>query len=386
MNKIGLTLKSKLPGVGTTIFAIMSKMAKDFGAINLSQGYPDFDGPPLLRERVTWHMANGHNQYAPLAGVPDLLEQIARKVEILYGHSVDPARQVAVTPGATEAIYCAITAVIGRGDEVILFDPAYDTYEPGIRLNGGQAVRIPLEYPDFRIDWQRVKEAVTDRTRLILLNNPHNPSGAVWSAEDIEGLRRVIEDTDVLLLSDEVYEHITFDGRPHLSLLRYPDLASRAFCISSFGKTYHATGWRVGYCVAPAPLMDQFLLIHQYINFSTNTPLQYAIADFIRDCPQFHEELSGFYQQKRDLFCRLLAESRFQLLPSAGTYFQLADYSAISDAKDTEFAITLTREHQVAAIPVSVFYDHPPRQCVLRFCFAKNDHTLTEAGARLAAV
>ncbi len=322
-----------MPGAGTTIFAIMSKMAKDFGAINLSQGYPDFDGPPLLRERVAWHMANGHNQYAPLAGVPDLLEQIARKVETLYGLSVDPARQVAVTPGATEAIYCAITAVVGSGDEVILFDPAYDTYEPGIRLNGGRAVRIPLEYPDFRIDWQRVKEAVTDRTRLILLNNPHNPSGAVWSAEDIEGLRQVIEDTNILLLSDEVYEHITFDGRPHLSLLRYPDLASRAFCISSFGKTYHATGWRVGYCVAPAPLMEQFLLIHQYINFATNTPLQYALADFIRDCPQFHEELGGFYQQKRDLFCRLLAESRFQLLPSAGTYFQLADYSAISDAE-----------------------------------------------------
>lgn len=386
MNKAGPILQSKLPGVGTTIFTVMSKLAKDCGAINLSQGYPDFDGPPLLRERVAWHMANGHNQYAPLAGVPDLLEQIAHKVETLYGQVVDPARQVAVTPGATEAIYCAITAVVGRGDEVILFDPAYDTYEPGIRLNGGRAVRIPTKYPDFRIDWQRVADTVSDRTRLILLNNPHNPSGAVWSAGDIEGLRRVVAGTDILLLSDEVYEHITFDGRPHLSLLRFPDLASRAFCISSFGKTYHATGWRVGYCVAPAPLMEQFLLIHQYINFSTNTPLQYALADVIRDCPQFHQELGGFYQQKRDLFCRLLAESRFRLLPSAGTYFQLADYSAISDQKDTDFAITLTREHKVAAIPVSVFCDRPPEQRVLRFCFAKNDRTLEEAGARLAAV
>jgi methionine aminotransferase len=380
----GQTLTSKLPGVGTTIFTVMSKMAADCDAINLSQGYPDFDGPPVLRERVAWHMAHGHNQYAPLAGVPELLEQIARKVGDLYGCPVDPASQVAVTPGATEAIYCAVTAVVGRGDEVILFDPAYDTYEPGIRLNGGRAVRIPLEYPDFRIDWQRVKEAVTDRTRLIMLNNPHNPTGAVWSAEDIEGLRRVVEGTRILLLADEVYEHITFDGKPHLSLLRYPDLAGRAFCISSFGKTYHATGWRIGYCVAPAALMREFLAIHQFINFSTNAPLQYAIADFLRDCPQHHNELGAFYQQKRDLFCRLLTESRFQLLPSAGSFFQLADYSAISDGKDTDFAVTLTRQHKVAAIPVSVFYERPPRQHVVRFCFAKNDRTLAEAAARLA--
>jgi len=377
---------SKLPGVGTTIFTVMSKMAADHGAINLSQGYPDFDGPALLRERVAWHMANGHNQYAPLAGVPGLLEQIAIKVGGLYGCTVDPASQVAVTPGATEAIYCAITAVVGQGDEVILFDPAYDTYEPGIRLNGGVARRIPLAYPGFRIDWQRVADTVNRRTRLIVLNTPHNPSGSVWRHEDIEGLRRVVEGTQVLLLSDEVYEHITFDGTPHLSLLRFPDLASRAFCVSSFGKTYHATGWRVGYCVAPAPLMREFLGIHQFINFSTNAPMQYAIADFLRDCPQHHHELGAFYQQKRDLFCRLLGESRFRLLPSAGTYFQLADYSAISDAADTDFAVTLTREHKVAAIPVSVFYKDPPRQNVVRFCFAKNDATLEEAAARLAAI
>lgn len=380
------TVTSKLPGVGTTIFSVMSKMAVDHGAINLSQGYPDFDGPPLLRERVAWHMAHGHNQYAPLAGVPELLEQIARKVGELYACPVDPASEVAVTPGATEAIYCAVTAVVGRGDEVILFDPAYDTYEPCIRLNGGIARRIPLAYPGFAIDWQRVQEAVNDRTRLIMLNTPHNPSGAVWTAGDLEGLRRVVDGRRILLLSDEVYEHMTFDGKPHLSLLRFPDLASRAFCISSFGKTYHATGWRVGYCVAPAPLMREFLAIHQFINFSTNAPMQYAIADFLRECPQHHSELGAFYQQKRDLFCRLLGESRFRLVPSAGTYFQLADYSAISDEADTDFATTLTREHKVAAIPISVFYEHPPGQRVVRFCFAKNDSTLAEAAARLAAV
>jgi methionine aminotransferase len=306
-------------------------MASEHGAINLSQGYPDFDGPAELRERVAWHMAHGHNQYAPLAGVPSLLEQIAGKVHDLYGRKVDPSTEVAVTPGATEAIYCAVTAAVGRGDEVILFDPAYDTYEPGVRLNGGVARRIPLHYPDYRVDWQRVRETVNGRTRMIMLNSPHNPSGAVWTSEDIEHLREIVAGTDILLVSDEVYEHITFDGRPHLSLSRYPDLASRAFCISSFGKTYHATGWR-------------------------------------------------------NLFCSLLAESRFRVLPSAGTFFQLADYSAISSQDDTEFAATLTREHKVAAIPVSVFYEQPPAQKVVRFCFAKNDDTLAEAAGRLSAV
>ena len=378
--------RSKLPGVGTTIFTVMSKMAAEHGAINLSQGYPDFDGPPELRERVAWHMAHGHNQYAPLAGVPALLEQIAGKVRDLYGREVDPSAEVAVTPGATEAIYCAVTAAVGRGDEVILFDPAYDTYEPNIRLNGGVARRIPLHYPEFRVDWQRVRDSINGRTRLIMMNSPHNPSGAVWTAGDIDQLREIVAETDILLLSDEVYEHITFDGRPHLSLSRYPDLASRAFCISSFGKTYHATGWRIGYCVAPAALMREFLAIHQFINFSTNAPMQYAIADFLRDCPEHHDELGDFYQRKRDLFCRLLSGSRFRLLPSAGTYFQLADYSAISEQDDTEFAAVLTREHKVAAIPISVFYEHPPAQRVVRFCFAKNDDTLAEAAERLAAV
>lgn len=380
------SLRNKLPGKGTTIFAIMSKMAHDHGAINLSQGFPDFDGPPALRERVTYHMDHGHNQYAPLAGVPELRQQIASKVLALYGCQVDPDCEVTVTPGATEAIFCAITAVVHPGDEVIVFDPAYDTYEPSVTLNGGVTRHISLQYPDFAIDWQQVRETINERTRLIIINTPHNPTGTVWSEADIQQLREVIAGRDIHLLSDEVYEHISFDGKPHLSLLRYPDLAARTFAISSFGKTYHATGWRVGYCIAPQLMMEEFLRIHQYINFSTNTPMQYAIADFLRDCPQFHHELAGFYQQKRDLFCALMAPSRFSLPASAGTYFQLADYSAISDEADTGFAARLAREHKVAVIPISVFYKQAPDQHVVRFCFAKHDDTLREAAGWLTGL
>jgi methionine aminotransferase len=379
-------INSKLPGTGTTIFTVMSKMAHDHDAINLSQGFPDFEGPQALRERVGWHMANGHNQYAPLAGVPELQQQIAGKISECYGCVVDPATQIVVTPGATEAIYCAVTAVVHPGDEVIVFDPAYDTYAPGVRLSGGVTRHIPLTAPDFSIDWQRVKDTINDHTRLIMLNTPHNPSGSAWGQRDIESLREVVSGTGVLLLSDEVYEHIIFDGREHLSLLRYPDLAQRTFAISSFGKTYHATGWRIGYCVAPEPLMDEFLRVHQFINFSTNTPMQHALADFLRDCPRHHRELAAFYQRKRDLFCDLLAPGRFSLEPSAGTYFQLADYSAISQEPDTEFAARLTREHGVAVIPVSVFYQEPPDQRVIRFCFAKGDDTLRKAAGRLVGL
>jgi methionine aminotransferase len=381
-----LTFTGKLPGTGTTIFTVMSKMARDCSAIDLSQGYPDFDGPPELRDAVTRHLALGHNQYAPLAGVPALQEQIASKVEALYGCPVDPERQVVVTPGATEAIYCALTATLHPGDEVIVFDPAYDTYEPGIRLNGGVARRIPLQAPDFRIDWLRVKETLNDRTRLIVLNSPHNPTGSMVEPEDLEALREIVASHDLLLLSDEVYEHIVFDGRDHLSLLRYPDLAARSFCMFSFGKTYHVTGWRVGYCVAPPHLAEAFLRIHQFINFSTNTPLQYALADFLRDHPRHHVELAAFYQCKRDLFGELLAGTPFRLMPCRGTYFQLADYSAISARPDKEFAASLTREHGVAVIPVSVFYEAPPPQRIVRFCFAKNDATLRAAAQRLAAI
>ena len=379
-------LPNKLPGKGTNIFSVMTAMAQQHNAINLSQGFPDFDGPEALRERVTYHMAHGHNQYAPLAGVPELRELIADKVLDLYGCKVNPDHEVVVTPGATEAIFCAITAVVHPGDEVIIFDPAYDTYEPSVLLNGGVTRHIALLYPDFAIDWQQVRETITDRTRLIILNTPHNPTGTVWSEQDIQQLREVIAGRNIHLLSDEVYEHISFDGISHLSLLCYPDLAAKTFVISSFGKTYHTTGWRIGYCVAPRVLMDELLRIHQFINFSTNTPMQYAIADFLRDCPQHHHELGAFYQQKRDLFCDLMAASQFKLTPSAGTYFQLAEYSAISDEPDTEFTARLTREHKVAAIPISVFYKDAPKQQVVRFCFAKHDHTLQEAADKLISL
>ena len=377
---------SKFPGVGTTIFTVMSKMASDYGAINLSQGFPDFDGAPELMERLSWHISHGHNQYAPLAGVPELKQQIARKVHDLYGAEVAPDGEVAVTPGATEALYCAITACVRPGDEVIVFDPAYDTYAPCVSLNGGISRHIPMSYPDFAIDWQRVGETINDRTRLIILNSPHNPSGTVWSDEDIRELRRVIEGKDILLVSDEVYEHITFDGRDHLSLLRYPDLAERAFCISSFGKTLHVTGWRIGYCVAPAELMREFLKIHQFINFSTNTPMQYALADYLGEYFSKCLELSDFYLTKRNLFNKLLRKTRFNFIPSQGTYFQLADFSALSDEPDTRFAEQLTKEHKVAVIPVSVFYKEPPDQRIVRFCFAKHDETLERAAQRLASI
>ena len=376
-------LRNKLPGKGTNIFSVMTAMAQQHDAINLSQGFPDFDGPEALRERVAYHMAHGHNQYAPLAGVPELRELIADKVLDLYGCKVNPDHEVVVTPGATEAIFCAITAVVHPGDEVIIFDPAYDTYEPSVLLNGGVTRHIALLYPDFAIDWQQVRDTITDRTRLIILNTPHNPTGTVWNEQDIQQLREVIAGRNIHLLSDEVYEHISFDGISHLSLLRYPDLAAKTYVISSFGKTYHTTGWRIGYCVAPQILMDELLRIHQFINFSTNTPMQYAIADFLRDCPQHHHELGAFYQQKRDLFCDLMAASQFKLAPSAGTYFQLAEYSAISDEPDTEFTARLTREHKVAAIPISVFYKDAPKQQVVRFCFAKHDDTLREAAGKL---
>ena len=379
-------LPNKLPGKGTTIFTVMSKMAHDHDAINLAQGFPDFEGPLALRERVAYHIAHRHNQYAPLAGVPQLREQIAAKVLDLYACEIDPDNEVVVTPGATEALFCAITAVVHPGDEVIVFDPAYDTYEPGVTLNGGITKHISLGYPDFAIDWQQVRDTITDRTRMIILNSPHNPTGTIWSDEDIQQLRQAIAGRDIYLLSDEVYEHICFDGKQHLSLLRYPDLAARSFVVSSFGKTYHTTGWRIGYCIAPPSLMEEFLRIHQFINFSTSTPMQYAIADFLSDNPQHHRQLGKFYQQKRDLFLELMATSRFEMLPSSGTYFQLACYRAISDETDMDFVSRLTREFKVAAIPLSVFYEQLTDQKLIRFCFAKHENTLRDAAKRLVSL
>jgi methionine aminotransferase len=375
---------SKLPHVGTTIFTVMSQLATECGAINLSQGYPDFQPPPRLLDLVGEHMRAGANQYAPMAGTPRLLAAIAVKLRDCYGCEVEPQSTVTVTSGATEALFCAIHAVVRRGDEVVLLEPAYDSYEPAIELAGGRAVRVPLTRPDYAVDWDRVRDAISTRTRLLIVNSPHNPSGAVFGAADLDALEAVVERSGVLLLADEVYEHMVFDGRPHLSLLTRPALAARSFVVSSFGKTFHCTGWKVGYCVAPPPLTTEFRKVHQFVQFAVAAPLQAALAQYLEECPEHARGLPAFYQPKRDRFCRLLEATPLRCRPSAGTYFQLADYSAVSDRPDVEFARWLTRELGVAAIPVSVFSAHRADERVVRFCFAKNDATLDAAGARLA--
>ena len=381
-----LQFHSKLPHVGTTIFTVMSQLAAECGAINLSQGFPDYDGPAALKDRVKHYLDAGFNQYPPMAGVAPLRTAVAAKVLEWYGAHVSPDTEITITPGATEAIYCAITAVVGVGDEVILFDPAYDCYEPAILLAGGRPVRLPLMPPAYRIDWQRVADSITPRTRMILVNSPHNPTGSVLEAEDLLALQALAEQHNLIVCADEVYEHLIFDGRRHESVLRYPALAARSFAVSSFGKTYHVTGWKTGYCVAPAVLTAELRRVHQCVTFVGITPIQFGLADFMRDHPEHLRELPAFYQRKRDLFVQALAGSRFRTTPSAGTYFQLADYSAISDLSDVAFAEWLTRHVGVAAIPVSVFYAQPPAAKYVRFCFCKNDDTLREAAARLAAL
>ncbi|NJD30575.1 MAG: pyridoxal phosphate-dependent aminotransferase [Gammaproteobacteria bacterium] len=374
---------SKLPHVGTTIFTVMSRLAAECGAINLSQGFPDFDPPQRLVDLVAEHMRAGRNQYAPMAGWPALCEAIARKVQALYGCFVSPADEVTVTSGGTEALFCAVQAVVRPGDEVILLEPAYDSYEPAVELAGGRAVRVPLRRPDFSVDWDRVRDAVSPRTRLLIVNTPHNPSGAVFARQDLDAMAAVLRSSDALVLSDEVYEHMLYDGRAHASLLTRPELAERSFVVSSFGKTYHATGWKVGYCVAPRALTAEFRKVHQFVQFAVATPIQAALADFLAECPQHHLELPAFYQAKRDHFCRLLKATPLAFTPSAGTYFQLVDYSAVSDLPDVEFARWLTREVGVAAIPISVFSANAAPARVVRFCFAKHAATLEAAGERL---
>ncbi len=381
-----LQFHSKLPHVGTTIFTVMSQLAAECGAINLSQGFPDYDGPAALKDRVKHYLDAGFNQYPPMAGVAPLRAAVAAKVLEWYGAHVSPDTEITITPGATEAIYCAITAVVGVGDEVILFDPAYDCYEPAILLAGGRPVRLPLMPPAYRIDWQRVADSITPRTRMIMVNSPHNPTGSVLEAEDLLALQALAEQHNLIVCADEVYEHLIFDGRRHESVLRYPALAARSFAVSSFGKTYHVTGWKTGYCVAPAVLTAELRRVHQFVTFVGITPIQFGLADFMRDHPEHLRELPAFYQRKRDLFVQALAGSRFRTVPSAGTYFQLADYSAISDLSDVAFAEWLTRHVGVAAIPVSVFYAQAPAAKYVRFCFCKNDDTLREAAARLAAL
>lgn len=377
---------TKLPKVGTTIFTVMSQLASEAGATNLSQGFPDFDGPPYLRQRVAYYIEHGANQYAPMTGVPALREAISNKVEQLYGRITCAETEVTVTSGATEALFAAIAAVVQSGDEVIVFDPAYDSYEPAIELNGGRAVHLPLTAPEFTIDWQQLSDAITAKTRMIIVNSPHNPTGAVLTAEDLNKLADLVRDTDILLLSDEVYEHITFDGLPHQSVLRHPELAERSFVVSSFGKTYHTTGWKVGYSIAPAALSAEFRKVHQYLTFCTMTPVQLALADMMNEMPEHYLELPAFYQQKRDLFCRLMEPSRFSFFKTRGTYFQLMDYSAISDLPDTEFCRWLIQEAGVAAIPISVFSEQPVDTRIVRFCFAKSDETLREATEKLCRI
>lgn len=383
-----MQIQTKLPKVGTTIFTVMSQLAVEHKAVNLGQGFPDFDGPPALREALARAMNEGRNQYSPMTGVPALREAIARKTERLYGCKVNPDTEVTVTSGATEALFAAIAAVVRTGDEVIVLDPCYDSYEPAIELNGGRAVHVPLHPRSFAPDWQRIADAVTPKTRMIIVNTPHNPCGAVFGAADIDTLAALARKHDLFVLSDEVYEHIVFDGAAHQSVLRHAELAARSFVISSFGKTYHCTGWKVGYCIAPRALSAEFRKVHQYLTFCTFTPAQWALAEVIENDPQHYLDLPAFYQVKRDRFRDLLAGSKFELLPVGGAYFQIADYSALNDAADDlAFCEWLVKEGGVAAIPVSAFYENAPReQRLIRFCFAKSDATLEQAAARLKAL
>ena len=387
MSRANIAAESKLPDVGTTIFAVMSQLAQECGAINLSQGFPSFDPDPELLRLIDHHLHAGANQYAPMPGVPSLRQAIAAKVEHLYGRAVDANTEVTVSTGATEGLFSAIQALVRPGDEVIVLDPAYDSYEPAVTLAGGHTRHIPLVAAgtdtDFRIDWQRLADTLNDRTRLVILNFPQNPTGAVLSADDLDTLAEIVRDTPAYLLSDEVYEHIIFDGVAHQSLLRHDELWERSLVLSSFGKTYHATGWKVGYCVAPPGLTAEFRKVHQFTCFAVVTPIQHALADFMVKTPGHYAKLPAFYEAKRDRFCELLAGSRFRFRPAAGTFFQLLDYSAITDEPDVEYARRLTREIGVASIPVSVFCEEPPPGHKLRFCFAKDDATLEEAANRL---
>jgi len=380
-------IQTKLPRVGTTIFTVMSQLAAEHGAINLGQGFPDFAVPEFLIDAMTRAMREQRNQYAPMAGLPALREAIAEKIAECYQRGVDPNSEITVTSGASEAIFDAVLALVRPGEEVIVLDPCYDCYEPAIELAGATAVHVPLDPATFAVDWERVAAAVTPRTRMLFINTPHNPSGAVLGAADMERLSAILRGTDVLLLSDEVYEHMVFDGARHESVLRHPELAARALVVSSFGKTYHCTGWKLGYCVAPAALTAEFRKVHQYNTFCSFTPAQYAIAEMIRARPGHHRELPAFYQAKRDHFRDLLARTKLRALPVPGGYFQLVDYSAVSDLDDAAFCRWLTIEKGVAAIPLSPFYAQPPAgQRLARLCFAKDPTTLEAAVRRLEAL
>ncbi len=380
------TFGSKLPDIGPTIFAAASALARDNNALDLAQGFPNFEPPKALLDRVGHYLHAGRNQYPPPIGVPELRQALAAKVQVLYGRNLDAETEITIVSGATEALFCAIAASVYPGDEAIVLEPAYDSYAPVIRLQGGTVVPVPLTPPDFRIDWQRVEDAVTRRTRLIITNSPHNPTGTVFDTVDLAALRGLCERHGIWVIADEVYEHILFDGRHHQSVLRDDALFARSFAIFSFGKTYHATGWKIGYCLAPAGLSREFRRVHQYVTYSTIPPVQLALADYLAATPEHHEGLADFYQKKRDLFVAQLTGSRFRLTPAAGTYFQVLDYGTISTEPDCELARRWTETVGIASIPISVFYGTPPRQTLLRFCFAKSDETLARAGEILRAL
>jgi methionine aminotransferase len=374
---------SRLPQVGTTIFTVMSALATQHGAVNLGQGFPDFDCDPALLDAVNQAMRSGLNQYPPMAGVPALREAIAQKIERLYGHTYDPGDEITVTAGATQAILTAILAVVHPGDEVIVLEPCYDSYVPNIELAGGRVVRVALTAGTFRPDFAAIAAAITPRTRALLVNTPHNPSATVWSRGYLDRLAELLRPTDVLLIADEVYEHMVYDGVAHASASNHPELAARAFVVSSFGKTYHVTGWKVGYVAAPRALSAEFRKVHQFNVFTVNTPVQHGLARYMQD-PRPYLELSAFYQRKRDLFRAGLGATRLRLLPSEGSYFQCVDYSAISDRSEEDFCRWLTSDIGVAAIPLSAFYEDGRNQLLARFCFAKRDETLNSALDRLA--
>jgi methionine transaminase len=378
-----MRIRSKLPHVGTTIFTIMSSLARELGAINLAQGFPDYDPPERLKELVEHHLRIGHNQYAHMAGVIELRQAIASKLQASYGRAIDPENEITITLGATEAIFSAISGLVHPGDEVIMLDPSYDSYAPAVILAGGCPIRIPLQPPDFKVDWQRVRDAVTPRLRMIMINTPHNPTGSIIQADELDELADIVEPTDALVLADEVYEHMVFDGARHASIVAHAGLYDRGIAVFSFGKSMHATGWRVGYAVARPEITREIRRVHQFNTFSIAAPLQHAIADFLQEVPEHSSQLNEFYERKRDRFLEALRGSRFTWAPSAGTYFQLLDFSQISDASDIEFADTLVRQVGVASIPVSPFYSEPPNLSVIRFCFAKNDSTMEQAVDRL---
>jgi len=369
---------SKLPNTGTTIFSIMSALANEYKAVNLSQGFPDFPVDKLLPELIYKFSLEGFNQYAPMPGVPALRIGIADSIKEIYGKIINPDTEITITSGATEALFAAISVTVNKDDEVIIFDPSYDSYEPAVILAGGKPVRIPLEFPDYKINWDKVFEVVNEKTKLLILNTPNNPAGSVISEEDILNLKKLVSEKDIYILSDEVYEHIIFDGKKHLSMLLDKELYKKSFIVSSFGKTFHITGWKVGYCTAPENLTAEFRKIHQYLTFSTSTPFQMALAEYIKDTERI-KNLKNFYESKRDFFLSLIKETKFKPLTCSGTYFQLLDYSDITDENDFDFAMRLTKEFKVASIPVSVFYENKNDNKVLRFCFAKQKETIEKA-------